>query len=66
MDAVEVLEAVLTLDQVQELADLDEGGVGDSSTHQLLDDLLGRFEEDESPIVLAHCLAPEFHTESDE
>jgi hypothetical protein len=47
MNAVAELEEVLILDQVQELADFnasasDDGG---SSTQQLLDEMLGRFED---------------------
>jgi hypothetical protein len=68
MNFVEELEEVLTLDQAQELADFDSGAAveGRSSTQQLLDELLGRLEEDDSPMFLAHALTPEFHTESDE
>jgi len=68
MNAVEELEAVLTLDQAQGLADFDplralEGG---SPTQQLLDNLLGRFEEDDSPMFVANGLTPEFYADSDE
>lgn len=68
MSVVQELEAVLTLDQAQELANFDSGaaiGAG-SSTQQLLDDLLGRFEEDDSLTSLAHGIIPEFHTDPDE
>lgn len=49
MNGVEGLEAVLTLEQAQELGDSNPGSpVGDaSSIHKLLDDLLGSFEEDD-------------------
>lgn len=68
MNPVEELEEVLTLDQAQELTDFDPGAAvgGGSSTQQLLDDLLGRFDEDDSPRFLPHAFAPEFHTDSDE
>ena len=68
MDAVEELEEVLTLDQAQQLADFDSGArVGEGlSTQQLLDELLGRFEEDDSAIFVAHGLAHEFNADSDE
>jgi hypothetical protein len=48
MNAVQKLEEVLTLDQAQELADFDSAIEGGSSTQQLLDDLLGRLEDDDS------------------
>jgi hypothetical protein len=68
MNAVEELEQVLTLDQAQRLVDFDPSPdveVG-SSTQQLLDELLGRFEEDDSPMFLAHGLTPEFYADPDE
>ncbi|HXM22988.1 MAG TPA: hypothetical protein VN948_17150 [Terriglobales bacterium] len=68
MNVVEELEEVLTHDQAQGLADFDSGAAirGGSSTQQLLDELLGRFEEDDSPMLLAHGLTPEFYTDSDD
>jgi hypothetical protein len=68
MNAVEELEEVLTLDQAQELVDFHPTSAveGGSSTQQLLDELLGRFEEDDSPMFLAHGLTPEFYAGSDE
>jgi len=68
MNCVEDLEEVLTFDQAQELADFDPSPSLEarSSTQQLLDELLGRFEEDDSVMFLAHGLKPEFHADSDE
>ena len=68
MNVVEELEEVLTLDQAQVLADFDPSPAveGGSSTQHLLDELLGRFEEDDSAAFLAHGLTPEFHADSDE
>jgi hypothetical protein len=68
MNAVEELEAVLTLDQVHGLADSNPTLAAErgSSTQQLLDDLLGRFEEDDSPMFLAHGLTPDFCADTDE
>ena len=68
MNAVEELEAVLTLDQAERLADFDPtpDARGGSSTQQLLDELLGRFEEDDSPMCLAHGLTREVYADSDE
>jgi hypothetical protein len=51
MSVVQELEAVLTLDQAQELVALDSA-TGNSSTQQLLDDLLGRLEDDDSLMFL--------------
>jgi hypothetical protein len=68
MNAVEELEDVLTLDQAHRLVNCDStpGVEGNSSTQQLLDELLGRFEEDDSPMLLAHGLTPESYADSDE
>ena len=68
MNTVQELDEVLTLDQAQELADFDSGAAarGGLSTQQLLDDLLGRFEEDDSPMCLASGPRPEFYADSDE
>ena len=68
MNPVEELEEVLTLDQAQELADSDAGAaIGEGlSTQQLLDELLGRFEDDDSAMFLAHGVTPEFYAESDQ
>jgi hypothetical protein len=68
MNAVEALEEVLTADQAQQLIGSDPRPVVEapSSTQQLLDELLGRFEDDDSSMVLAHGLTPEFCTDSDE
>ncbi len=64
MNAVEDFEQVLTLGQAERLADFDSSPV--TSTQQLLDELLGRFEDDGSPMFLTHGLAPDFCTDSDE
>jgi hypothetical protein len=68
MNVVEELEQVLTLDQAQRLVDFDPTPAVErgSSTQQLLDELLGRFEEDDSPMFLAHGLTPEFYADPDE
>jgi hypothetical protein len=65
MDVVEELEEVNILDHGQRLADLDPDPEG-SSTQQLLDELLGRFEEDDSHTFLAQGPTPEFYADSDE
>ena len=68
MNVIEELEEVLTLDQAQGLADLNSSSdvEGPASTQQLLDELLGRFEEDDSPTFPAHGLTPELCADSDE
>ena len=67
MNGVQELEEVLTLDQAQRLVDFDPSPAveGPSSTQQLLDELLGRFEDD-SPTFLARGLTPDFYADSDE
>jgi hypothetical protein len=67
MNAVEELEDVVTLNQAQQFVDFDPSPVEAlSSTQRLLDELLGRFEDDDSSMVLAHGLTSEFYTDSDE
>ena len=68
MNAVEDFEQVLTLDQAEQFTDFDSSPAvdGASSTQQLLDELLGRFEDDGSPMLLTHGLASDFCTDSDE
>lgn len=68
MNAVEELEPLLTLDQARCLADFDPPVPADaaSSTQQVLDDLLGRFEDDDSTMLLAHGLTLELYADSDE
>lgn len=67
MNVLEEIETVPTLDQAQQLVDIDPTPPErNSSTQQLLDELLGRFEEDDSPMFAAHGLTPEFHADSDE
>jgi len=64
MNAVEDFEQGLTVGQAQRLVDFDSSPV--ASTQLLLDELLGRFEDDGSPMFLTHGLAPDFCTDSDE
>jgi hypothetical protein len=52
MNGVKELEGTLILGQAQELAALDPATGGNSSTQQLLDDLLGRLEDDDSLMSL--------------
>jgi hypothetical protein len=68
MNAVEELEQVLTRDQAQRLVDFDLSPAveGSSSTQQLLDDLLGRFDEDDLSTFVVPGLTPEFYADSDE
>jgi len=67
-NAVEELEDVLTLDHAQKLVDFDANLAVEapSSTQQLLDELLGRFEDDGSPVFAPHDLTPEFGADLDE
>jgi hypothetical protein len=62
MNAVEQFGQVLTGSQSQELVDFESssGVEPASSTQQLLDELLGRFEDDDSPMFPVHALTPEF------
>ena len=68
MNAVDEIEALLTLDQAQELTDSDQIPSAERalSTQQLLDELLGRFDDDDSPMFLSHGLASEFRSGFDE
>ena len=53
MNPVDTIEAALTLDQVQELAEPSlMRAFQPESIHQLLDELLGDFEEDDSLLCL--------------
>jgi hypothetical protein len=66
MNGVQELEEALTLDRAQGLVDFDSPTIERaSSTQQLLDELLGRFEDDDSP-VFRMSLMPEFPFDSDE
>jgi hypothetical protein len=67
-NAVEELEDALTLDHAQELVDFDSSPAVEapSSTQQLLDEMLGRFEDDDSSKVLAYGLTPEFCADLDD
>ncbi len=55
-------------EELEELVDLDPRPVVDegSSTQQLLDDLLGRLEDDDSPTLLAHAHTLDSHADSAE
>ena len=68
MNVAEQFEQVLTGDQTRELGNFESssGVEPASSTQQLLDELLGRFEDDDSPVYLAHALTPGFHADSEE
>jgi hypothetical protein len=68
MSAVEELDQVLTLDQANQLVDFDRPPAVElaAATQQLLDELLGRFEEDDSPMLSAHVLNHDFCADSDE
>jgi len=68
MNAVEELEPVLTLDQARRLSDFDPtlAVEGSLSTQHLLDELLGRFEDDDSTMLLTHRLTPELYADFDE
>jgi hypothetical protein len=67
MNAFDELEQSLTVDQTQELVDCDsvEEIDGANSTQQLLDEMLGRFEDDDPTMLLACGLSPEL-ADSDE
>jgi hypothetical protein len=65
MARIEELERLLTLDQVEGPAGSADAH-GHSSTHHLLDELLGRFEEDDSPILSARGLTSEFYADLDQ
>jgi hypothetical protein len=67
LNAVAEFSEVLTLDQAERPVDFGSSRVVDgvSSTQQLLDELLGRFEDD-SAMFLAHNLSPELLADVDE
>jgi len=67
MNAFEELEQSLTADQARELVDCDSvPEIEDlNSTQQLLDEMLGRFEDDDSTMLLTCGLSPEL-ADSDE
>jgi hypothetical protein len=62
MNPVEDLEQALTLDQAEQFVDFNPGPAVEapSSTQQLLDELLGRFEDDDSPMFYANALNQDF------
>lgn len=67
MNAFEELEQSLTIDQAQELVDGDSVPEieGPNSTQQLLDEMLGLFEDDDQIMLMACGLNPEL-ADSDE
>jgi len=67
MSPVEELEEVLT-PRTRGLADFDSAVPADAATsaQQLLDELLGRFEDDDPTMPIAHGFAPELYIDSDE
>jgi hypothetical protein len=68
MSAVEEFEEALTLGHTEKFVDFDSSPAieAPSSTQQLLDELLGRFEDDGSPMFSPHGLTPEFCADFDE
>ena len=66
MNPVEELEAILTLDQAHEFLDADSSVDRGLSTQQLLDDLLGRFDEDDALMLIANGAVTDFAIDSDE
>jgi hypothetical protein len=67
MNVFEELEQSLTLDQSEQLVDYDSVPEieGPNSTQQLLDEMLGLFEDDDSTMLMAHGLSLEL-ADSDE
>ena len=68
LHAVAEFSESLTLDQAERSVDFASSRVVDgvSSTQQLLDELLGRFEDESSPMLLAHAVTHEFFADADE
>lgn len=68
MNAFEELEQAMTSDQVQCLGYLNQSTELESPnpTQQLLDEMLGLFEDDDSTVLLAHGINPELCAGSDE
>jgi hypothetical protein len=62
MNAVDELEQVL-IDQVQGLSPVTDEG---ASTQQLLDELLGLFEDDDSPLLPAYAHTLDSYADSAE
>jgi hypothetical protein len=56
------------VEELEELVDVDPTPVVDEalSTQQLLDDLLGRLEDDDSPMLLVHAHSLDSYTDSAE
>jgi hypothetical protein len=67
MSEVEQLEQVLTPDQAERNLSFNPSPAVEVATvtQQLLDELLGRFEEDDSPVFSAYSLNPELSADSD-
>jgi hypothetical protein len=68
LNAVAEFSEALTLDHPEHSVDFESTRAVDgvSSTQRLLDELLGRFDDDSSPMFLAHDCTPEFCVDSDE
>jgi hypothetical protein len=68
MIAVEELGQALTPDQAQQFADFDSAVPPDAATSAqlLLDELLGRFEDDDPTMPIARGFTPELYIDSDE
>jgi hypothetical protein len=68
MNVFEELEQSVRPDQTQQFIDCDSVPKvdGPNSTQQLLDEMLGRFEDDDSTMLLAHGLSSKLHADSDE
>jgi len=68
MNAVGELGQTLTFERAQRLGDFDPSPAADmgSSTQQLLDELIGVFEEDDSPMFPGHSLPFESYADFDE
>lgn len=67
MNPLEQLETALAPDHAQELAEPNLARVlEEESIHQLLDDLLGRLDEDEASRFHTHVPTPEFCLDSEE
>jgi hypothetical protein len=68
LNAVVEFSEAPTLDQAERSVDFESTRAveGVSPTQRLLDELLGRFDDDSSPIFLTHDCTPEFSVDSDE
>ncbi len=68
MNAVAEFSEALTLDPAERSVDFESSRAVDGvlSTQRLLDELLGSFDDDSSPMFLTHDCTPEFCVDSDE